>query len=44
MSRLLATQLTSAGLGPGVQVVEEQRQRDLANEDMEEVRNRGRGT
>ena len=38
MSRLLATQLTSAGLGPGVLVAEEQRQRDRAKEDMEEVR------
>jgi hypothetical protein len=37
VSRLLATQLTSAGLGPGVLVAEEQRQRDRAKEDMEEV-------
>jgi len=38
VSRLLATQLTSAGLGPGVLVAEEQRLRDRAKEDMEEVR------
>jgi hypothetical protein len=38
VSRLLATQLTSAGLGPGVMMAEEQRQRELAREDMEEVR------